>query len=481
MEVPGNGAASPLSSQTRTATFRAALATTTIDLPALKVLAATTGLPDHDPSIRSLVWQLLLGYLPLDRAQWHTTSARKEAEYSQFCRELIVDPRTLGRPPAELEAAAAAALKPSNEPAGFSPLQRTTVTQDDHPLSTANSSRWRAFFADTEIREQIERDVDRTHPDLHFFSGQTETAQIHRASMRRALFIFAKLNPGLRYVQGMNELMAVLYHTFAIGGNVGSGSGSEFKNRNNLGSSSSDHQYKSTSDGTCMEYSNSGNGAALIASPLSDPLGGGGGMISSPPLVLGNENNIIRNNSATTPTIGEKSSNSGGGGALESKEESREDDVAPSSAEVTAFFTFVDLLGEFRDHFCQQLDNSEVGIRATMSRLDSVLWTHLERTNAVNPQFYAFRWITTLLTQEFSFPDVLRLWDAILSDLMGRSDCLLRICLAMVLLVREELLQGDFAANLKLLQQYPPMDVGTVLRMADSLKSYKTVIVQDDF
>ncbi len=28
----------------------------------------------------------------------------------------------------------------------------------------------------------------------------------------------------------------------------------------------------------------------------------------------------------------------------------------------------------------------------------------------VNPQFYAFRWITLLLTQEFSFPDVVRLW-----------------------------------------------------------------------
>lgn len=32
--------------------------------------------------------------------------------------------------------------------------------------------------------------------------------------MSRALFVFAKLNPGLRYVQGMNELLAPLYYQF---------------------------------------------------------------------------------------------------------------------------------------------------------------------------------------------------------------------------------------------------------------------------
>jgi hypothetical protein len=34
----------------------------------------------------------------------------------------------------------------------------------------------------------------------------------------------------------------------------------------------------------------------------------------------------------------------------------------------------------------------------------------------VNPQFYAFRWITLLLTQEFSFFDSIRLWDSLLSN-----------------------------------------------------------------
>jgi hypothetical protein len=60
----------------------------------------------------------------------------------------------------------------------------------------------------------------------------------------------------------------------------------------------------------------------------------------------------------------------------------------------------------------------------------------------VNPQFYAFRWITLLLTQEFSFPDAARLWDTLFADPAGRSDCLLRVCVAMLLNVRAQLLQA---------------------------------------
>lgn len=60
----------------------------------------------------------------------------------------------------------------------------------------------------------------------------------------------------------------------------------------------------------------------------------------------------------------------------------------------------------------------------------------------VDPQFFAFRWITLLLTQEFSFPDAVRIWDTLLADPGGRLDCLLRVCLALLLHVRQQLLEG---------------------------------------
>jgi hypothetical protein len=94
----------------------------------------------------------------------------------------------------------------------------------------------------------------------------------------------------------------------------------------------------------------------------------------------------------------------------------------------------------------------------------------------VDPQFYAFRWITLLLTQEFPFPDAVRMWDTILSDPCGRLDCLLRICLAMLLHVRQQLLEGDFAANVKLLQHYPSTDVSVLLHRAASLPSCENIV-----
>lgn len=60
----------------------------------------------------------------------------------------------------------------------------------------------------------------------------------------------------------------------------------------------------------------------------------------------------------------------------------------------------------------------------------------------MNPQFFAFRWITLLLTQEFPFPDAVRIWDTLLSDPTGRMDCLLRVCLALLMHVRTQLLAG---------------------------------------
>ena len=50
------------------------------------------------------------------------------------------------------------------------------------------------------------------------------------------------------------------------------------------------------------------------------------------------------------------------------------------------------------------------------------------------------------------------------------QDMLLRICCAMIMTVRDRLLAGDFTQNLKLLQNYPPIDVNFILRTAHRLK-----------
>nr|GMC73234.1 TBC1 domain family member 13 [Ipomoea batatas] len=325
---------------------------------------ASQGIPDG-AGIRATVWKLLLGYLPCDRSSWPSELAKKRSQYKHFKDDLLMNPSEITR---RLEKST---IDESNgKDKGL--LSRSEITHGEHPLSLGKNSIWNQFFQDTEIMEQIDRDVKRTHPDLHFFSGDTPFAKSNQEALKDILIVFAKLNPGIRYVQGMNELLAPLYYVFK-----------------------------------------------------KDP----------------NEENA-------------------------------------AAAEADTFFCFVELLSGFRDHFCQQLDNSVVGIRSTITKLsqllkehDEELWRHLDVTTKVNPQFYAFRWITLLLTQEFNFADSLLIWDTLLSDPEGPQETLLRVCCAMLIIIRRRLLAGDFTSNLKLLQNYPSTNISHLLYVANKLRT----------
>ncbi|XP_060212753.1 uncharacterized protein LOC132640254 [Lycium barbarum] len=365
-----NGSSATISSSediSRQAQLSQELSRKIIDLGEVRRLASQ-GIPDG-AGIRSTVWKLLLGYLPTERALWPTELAKKRSQYKQFKEELLMNPSEIAR---RLEKSASLENDGTGTDIdGKGVLSRSEVTQGEHPLSLGKSSIWNQFFQDTEIIEQIDRDVKRTHPDLHFFSGDTPFAKSNQDALRIILIIFAKLNPGIRYVQGMNEILAPLFYVFR-----------------------------------------------------NDP---------------------------------------------------NEEDAAITEADT--FFCFVELLSGMRDNFCQQLDNSVVGIRATITRLsqllkehDEELWRHLEVTTNVNPQFYAFRWITLLLTQEFNFADSLFIWDTLLSDPEGPQETLLRVCCAMLIIVRRRLLAGDFTSNLKLLQNYPSTNISHLLYVANKLR-----------
>lgn len=110
------------------------------------------------------------------------------------------------------------------------------------------------YFADQEVWEEINKDIKRTRPDMSFFfmprdneitpeqvqnvkkGGnlfenfgastedtsdftqkilENEKVEKNSDVMARILFIYAKLNPGVKYVQGMNEILAPIYYIFA--------------------------------------------------------------------------------------------------------------------------------------------------------------------------------------------------------------------------------------------------------------------------
>ncbi|KAL1328683.1 hypothetical protein HN51_038487 [Arachis hypogaea] len=349
----------------RQAELLAELSKKVIDMRELRRLACQ-GLPDG-AGIRSTVWKLLLGYLPPDRGLWSAELAKKRSQYKHFKDDILVNPSEITRRMYNSTSSDADDAKVESRTL----LSRSEITHGEHPLSLGETSVWNQFFQDTEIIDQIDRDVKRTHPDMHFFCSESQFAKSNQEALKNILIIFAKLNPGVRYVQGMNELLAPLYYVFK-----------------------------------------------------NDP-----------------------------------------------------DEENAAFAEADSFFCFVELLSGFRDNFVKQLDDSVVGIRSTITRLsqllkehDEELWRHLEITCKVNPQFYAFRWITLLLTQEFNFADSLHIWDTLLSDPEGPQETLMRICCAMLILVRKRLLAGDFTSNLKLLQNYPSTNISHLLYVANKFR-----------
>ncbi|MQL76481.1 hypothetical protein Taro_008886, partial [Colocasia esculenta] len=200
------------------------LAQKVVNLVELRRLA-TQGIPDG-AGIRPTVWKLLLGYLPNDRGYWASELAKKRSQYKVFKDEVLVVldiSYLLGILKVHIvsqsevtwrldETAGVKAEQLKGEGSGL--LGRSEITHGEHPLSLGKSSVWNQFFQDSEIIEQIDRDVKRTHPDMHFFSGDSSFARSNQESVKRILIVFAKLNPGIRYVQGMNEVLAPLFYVF---------------------------------------------------------------------------------------------------------------------------------------------------------------------------------------------------------------------------------------------------------------------------
>jgi len=209
------------------------------------------GVPDR-PHLRSICWKLLLGYLPWRRSDWEASLREQRRNYNVFIKELMVNP-----------------FEDCDDP--LSATDPLGLTADK-----SKESKWAEYYKDEEIRNEIDKDVKRTYSTLHFFqlpvhpddhvelqrrqraeeereraerqkamkkdqglfnddfssefahnlSEKTVTAvqvvvatekapDCHHDVLRRLLFLFAKLNPGVRYVQGMNEILAPIYYVFA--------------------------------------------------------------------------------------------------------------------------------------------------------------------------------------------------------------------------------------------------------------------------
>ena len=92
-----------------------------------------------------------------------------------------------------------------------------------------------------------------------------------------------------------------------------------------------------------------------------------------------------------------------------------------------------------RDNFMKICDHSDFGIHSRMKRLFQILKFYdpqvsdLLEKQKIKSEFYAFRWLTLLLSQEFNLPEVLRIWDSLFAESGNNFEFLLYICCAMMM------------------------------------------------
>jgi len=337
-----------------------------IDLKQLRALCFY-GVPSDCRGLRALVWKLLLQYLPADVGLWSSTHQGYIQQYEGFRKE-------------------------------FSCRRFASFTESTLEAEVASG----VLDADLFLWREIRKDIERTCPELQFFFlpsdlkpeceshsrlGLSPAEVLHNNSsdysqslvvtngverhadvMMRILYIYGQLNPGIRYVQGMNELLAPIYYLFA-----------------------------------------------------HDP----------------------------NPRFAH-------------------------SLEVDTFYCFSHLMSELKELFVRNLDETSLGINARLfhlhsllHRLDPSLHTYLDYLG-ISPHFYALRWLTLLLTQDFHMPDILKLWDSLLAD-AKRFVFFDYVCVAMVVASREAIIGQDFGTALKELQRVGSKKVEDVLRLAVDL------------
>ena len=129
------------------------------------------GIPNEILSLRPLIWKALIGYLPIsDLSKWKEKIIKNSKRYNQ--------------------------------------LKKETLLNYNNNENLSNEEK--------ELLEQIDKDLPRTRGDVNFFKlySKKNKKEKNYDIMRRILFIYAKQHPELNYVQGMNEIIAVIYYIF---------------------------------------------------------------------------------------------------------------------------------------------------------------------------------------------------------------------------------------------------------------------------
>ncbi|KAF9089865.1 hypothetical protein BGX23_006422 [Mortierella sp. AD031] len=268
----------------------------------------------------------------------------------------------------------------------------------NNPLSLAEDSPWQQFFVDSELKKIIKQDVERTFPDNDYFRSEKVQDQLNDI-----LFIYCKINHDVSYRQGMHELLA---HILWV---VSSESLDTHNDPAGASSDATSDVMRSVLDSAFIEHDTFALFSSLMsrAKPwyeFSDE-----GFASKRPRPSNNTHNAQPFGKSNRPE--------------------------PPPGKQTPVIEW------------------SMKIFKHLERVDNELYLHLKSLE-IQPQLFGIRWFRLLFGREFPMEDVLNLWDGIFAKDPSLNICIF-IGLALLLRIRDELLEEDFAGCLHKLMRYP--------------------------
>lgn len=175
-----------------------------INLSKLRKLSQS-GNPDEPAGVRSLVWKVLLGYLSVCPKEWKTSLKQHRSNYQLYLNELIT-------PNDELWTHIEKDIRRTRRDMHFfwKPKDTTLTYQDVTQGNVPPRVLSKPFM--TGLDEVLGHSDD---PYLVAIMNNPDIEK-HADVVARILFIYAKLNKDVSYVQGMNELLAPIYYLFSM-------------------------------------------------------------------------------------------------------------------------------------------------------------------------------------------------------------------------------------------------------------------------
>jgi hypothetical protein len=175
---------------------------------------AFSGVPDVT-GLRSTVWRLLLDYLPTEVDSWQATLSSKRSLYKEWRKDLYPkDARrrhSIGDKLGPRHSGEGEGGRTGGN-AGNNGSEGVDEESAPDPLSPSLDAHWSEHWKESALLGEIWKDVKRTNTQYAFFSRERDPSIAD--TLERLLFLFAKLNPGVRYVQGMNEVLAPILYCF---------------------------------------------------------------------------------------------------------------------------------------------------------------------------------------------------------------------------------------------------------------------------